>query len=160
MTAGTRWDKCAVAEGEPLRVRFHPRSGESWTGAFTPGEGGASGVFEHPDRRSAVVVSMGAAYVVDVDRAHVDALGSAIDTVLELPSRRLLVLSDGARLIFVGSDGVRSTRLLSRGGIRRVDSYGNEIHGEAWDPDEEAWHAFRVDLDTLEVSGGSYTPEP
>ena len=48
------------------------------------------------------------------------------------------------------------TRRLSWDGLRNLALDGDDLIGEAYDPTDQSWHAFSVDLSTGEAQGGSY----
>jgi hypothetical protein len=143
---------------EGLVVRFVPELESPWTGNFQPGLGGASGVFNHPNGRDIIVVSMGQAYIVDPQsRKLVAAFGGSLSFVLSVPELSMLVFADGVAFETIGPSGPmwRSVR-VSWDGFRAFERRELSLHGEAYSPLDDQWHPFVLDLRSGSVEGAVY----
>lgn len=143
---------------EGFVIEFHPASGASWVGNFQPGLSGFSTAMLHPDGHSVVVVSGGQAYLIDPDsRTLLSEFGGGICAAISVPSRSMLIMSDDIRLWALQASGTAwKTERISWDGIRRLAVSATDVAGEAYDPMDDSWVAFTVDLDSGRLTGGSY----
>jgi len=148
------------AEGQV--VEFTLASSEKWIGNFQAGVGGVSTALADPhDRDHAIVVSGGQGYVVaSARRELVRCFGGMITDLLLLPDQRALLVGNG--LWFERIEGGETrwrSRRVSWDGMANVRVEGDRLKGDAYDPMDDRWAPFELDLDTGEVLGGSYPPE-
>lgn len=144
---------------EGIVVEFEASDGTSWVGNFQPGlVRGHSQVVRHPDGKSLVVVAGGTAYVVDPEsRALVGSFGAQIDTVILDQDRHQLIIGNGLWFEALGASGlIWRSRRLSWDGVRNVRISDAHLRGEAWNPVDDGWSEFRLDLQSGRVVGGSY----
>jgi hypothetical protein len=147
---------------ERFVVEFTCATGRRWVGNFEPGLYGASGVLAVPGRTDqALVLAEGEAYVVEPEAAAlVRAFGGQITDVFTLADRDAVILGNGLWLECVGPEGLRwRTPRLSWDGMMEVAVYGQRLRGQAFNPIDDTWSPFEVDIDTGETTGGSYPPE-
>jgi hypothetical protein len=147
---------------EGFVVEFTCANGRRWVGNFEPGIYGESAVFAAPGRNDhAVVVAAGRAYVVEPEtRALVHTFGGQITEVFSLDHVGPMIFGNGLWFECLGSEGLRwRTRRISWDGMTGVSRVGDRLHGSAFNPLDGSWSAFDVDIDTGEVTGGSYPPE-
>jgi hypothetical protein len=147
---------------EGFVVEFTSATGERWVGNFRGGLYGASGVLAvlgRPDQ--ALVLANGQAYVIEPETAAlVRAFGGQIADVFSVPDHDSMILGNGLWFECVGPEGLRwMTRRLSWDGMMEVALHGQQLHGRAFNPIDDTWSPFEVDIDTGEVTGGSYPPE-
>lgn len=147
---------------EGFVVEFIIAGGDSWVGNFEPGLRGLSGVYPlvgHAER--ALILAKGRAYVVrPTKRTLIETFGAQIADAFLLPDDDGIILGDGLWLARYGPEGrVWTTRRISWDGMMDVTLKDNCACGSAWDPLHDRWVPFEVDLDTGELSGGSYPPE-
>jgi hypothetical protein len=70
-----------------------------------------------------------------------------------------MIFGNGLWFECVGPEGMRwRTRRISWDGMMEVSLDGKRLHGNALDLDD-SWARFDVDIDTGEVTGGSYPPD-
>ena len=148
---------------EGLVVEFRSHAG-NWVGNFQRGVSSCDEVCEHPDGRHVIVVAGGTAYIVAPEtRTLAHHFGAQIEQVLAVADQRLLVFGNGLWFEAVGPDGMQwRSRQLSWDGVRNVTRSARVLRGEAYAPEgpEGTWYPFEVDLETGEVTGGSYPGPP
>lgn len=144
--------------GEGLVVEFDLGS-ESWVANFKRGLGGLDLAAPHPRGHGAVVVSSGDLWEVDTVTRSAKCLLPAIDLALEVQSPEGWIFSrQGFALASLGPKGIEwHTRRLSWDGFNNVRIEGELVVGDAWSPMDDSWHPFRVDLQTGESKGGSFS---
>ena len=143
---------------EGLVVEFVTDTGETWVGNFRPGLGGIDEVRPHPNRHDVLVVSAGAAWLVDPNRRGATEVGDAIDAMWSVSDPEGVVLSlQGLAFVRIGPEGrAWHTRRISWDGFKHVQLSSTEITGLAWAPWDPEWTPFTVNLQTGRVQGGSY----
>ena len=68
-----------------------------------------------------------------------------------------LIFGNGLWFEFMFSNGSRTrTKRISWDGMRNVTLDGRELHGDAYDPMQDIWIAFEVDMLEGTAKGGSY----
>jgi hypothetical protein len=141
---------------EAFVIRFFPRDGKPWVGNFKHGDTSFDNVYYFGKSRTAVVISHGAGYLVDVDRAVlIDSFGGDESLAVEVPELELLVLVSSTNLIGVSGSGVLwKSKRIAWDGIRDLEMEGRFITGKAWSF-EDVWIPFRLDTATGEHSGGA-----
>ncbi|MDB4993805.1 MAG: hypothetical protein JWM74_1237 [Myxococcaceae bacterium] len=153
------------ARSEGFVVEFTCASGQKWVGNFQVGGYDKSAVLTVLGRRDhAMIIAEGQAYVVDPEtRALVRAFGGQITDVVCVPDRETMIFGNGLWFECVGREGLRwRTRRISWDGMMAVSLEGERLHGNALDLDN-SWSPFDVNIDTGEVTGGSYPwdlPQP
>ena len=144
---------------EGFVVAFSPSEAPMWVGNFQRGSTSLDVVLVSRSDATVTVIAGGLAYVVDPgSRSCIRTFGDRIEQVFELGD--LAVFSNG--LWMEATDGERivwRTRRLSWDGMRNAHVDGEKIVGDAYDPMEDIWTRFTVDLATGEVEGGSYPPD-
>jgi hypothetical protein len=106
------------------------------------------------------VVAAGQAYVVHAGTAGLeDTFGADIGAVLETQVPRALVLVGSTDLKIIEAGGRWNTPRLSWDGFDGVHVEGSRILGEAWEPGDDVFQPFVVDLLSRRVEGGSYPRE-
>lgn len=145
---------------EGFVVRFLPATRDPWTGNFLPSFGQLTGIFAHPDDRRAVVVAGGQGYVVDIESACVtEEFGADLGEVFDVAEPRALVFAGYTSLdVITPTETWRSAR-VSWDGIANLRVRGTSVVGDGFDPLNDSWQAFDVDLSTHELTGGAYPKE-
>ncbi|MCW5831760.1 MAG: hypothetical protein KIS78_04810 [Labilithrix sp.] len=147
---------------EGFVVEFTSATGRRWGGNFQTGLYGASGVFAVPGRTDhAIVIAEGQAYVVEPDSgALVRTFGGQLTDVFSLLERTEMIFGNGLWFECVGPAGLRwRTRRVSWDGMMEGSLDGARSHGSAFNPIDDTWSPFDVDIDMGEVTGGSYPPD-
>jgi hypothetical protein len=150
-----------AVHSEGFVVEFTLRTGRSWIGNFQTGPYGASGVLAVLGRADqALVLAEGQAYVVEPETATiVRSFGGLITDVFNLRDRGSMIFGNGLWFECIGADGLRwRTRRLSWDGTTEVALNGMRLRGQAANIDD-TWVPFEVDVNTGEVTGGSYPPD-
>jgi hypothetical protein len=143
-------------------VEFTCASGQKWVGNFHPGIDGKSAVLTVLGRSDhAMVIVAGQAYVIDVGtRALIHTFGGQLTDVFYVPERETTIFGNGLWFECVGAEGpLWRTRRISWDGMMEVSLDGERLHGNAFNPLNDTWSPFDVNVDTGEVTGGSYPPE-
>jgi hypothetical protein len=147
------------AQSEGLVVSFKAADGaQSWTGNFVRGLTKFDLVTLHPNGHDALIIAGGQGYVVDpLTGELLNNIGGGIVDAFPLPTRNSIVLNhQNLRFEAIGAEGrIWLTRRISWDQIRSLERRGATLIGQAWRPDS-TWHAFELNLDTGDVSGGSY----
>jgi len=145
---------------EGFVIRVVPSNGRSWVGNFQPGYGPLTTALRHPNDRSLVVVAAGQAYIVDPETAVLDdSFGADLVSVLESQVPHTLVLVGFTRLKVLTATGLWTTPRLSWDGFADVRVDGSTVLGNAWEPGDDVFLPFTVDLVSRAVTGGSYPSE-
>lgn len=144
-------------------VRFFPESGEPWVGNFQRGSGSLELTIPHPNKKNVVVVAGGTGYVVDVvNRQAVSCFGDNIMHFLRSPDETI-ILGDPTHFIILDEHGSWGTSRISIDGFRNLIVDGARLLGEAFDPIDDMWLPFTVDLRSARLPvalGGSHNPLP
>jgi hypothetical protein len=138
-------------------VRFSPDHGEPWIGNFQPGFGSRflSGVFEHPDAKTFVVVSGGQAYVVDPEtRTTVETFGADIGSAAR--DERRLVFGTETEAIVIERSGRSVSPRLAWDGIADLKLEGDRLIGHGFDVLNDEWRPIEVDLTSHAVLKSAY----
>lgn len=136
-------------------------NGICWVGNFQPGIGGIELAGVHPNKREAVIVSSGDLWVVDPVQRTASFVFPAIDTAIEVrgPDGWLFSMQ-GLAVAQFGPNGLLwHTKRLSWDGFDDLALVGDELTGLAYDPMDDAWVPFRVDIRNGSSTGGSYLAE-
>jgi hypothetical protein len=142
---------------EGFVVRLVPDDGPPWVGNFQGGWGPLTRALRHPNGRSLVVIAAGQAYVIDAHtKAMEDEFGADLHSIIEIQEPPSLVFVGLTDLKVLQAAGRWNTRRLSWDGFDKVRAEGSRIVGEAWEPGDEVYFPFTVDLNTRAVTGGSY----
>lgn len=142
---------------EGLVVRFADGEGRQWVGNFQPGLGGVDTVLDHPDGRRVFVIAGGQGYIVDPeDRSSRNYFGGNIESAISLPGLGV-IFGNGLWFEAIGPDGPlwKSDR-ISWDGMQNLEITGQTLTGEAWDPMQECWVRFELDVATGHSQGGSF----
>lgn len=143
---------------EGFVVEFFPGEDRRWVGNFHRGFTKCDRVLPHLDNRHVIVVAGGTAYVIDpVGRSLVETFGADIEYFTKIDDLNVLVLGSGTCFTFIFANGFRtSSERVSWDGIRKVAVEGAKLYGEAYDPMQDAWIPFDVDILDGTVNGGSF----
>lgn len=144
---------------EGFVVEFTPEHGPVWVGNFQRGGGRLETVLLSRDGATMTVIARGRAYVVGLhSQRMLAAFGDRIRQVIELPE--CFIFSDDLRL--EARDGGRllwQSRDLSCDGLDDFQIDGNFLVGNAFDPGDDVWIPFKVDIATGEATGGACPPD-
>ncbi len=120
---------------------------ESWVGNFQRGLTYFDTVINHPDNKNIIVIAGGQAYIVDpASRQLINKLGGAIQDVLFIDEKSLLVLNNNFNLSAYNEAGeLWKTRRLTIDGIKNLKYDKNIIQGEGLALNDE-WFPFQIDV--------------
>lgn len=145
---------------EGLVVRFTPSEARAWVGNFIPGTlSDFQLLTQHPNGRDVVIICGGQGYIVDPGSERLtETFGGCIVDAFRHPAAHAIVFNhQELRFEAMGAAGrIWLTRRISWDGMRSIARTGTTLTGEAWRPGD-TWHPFRLDLETGEVEGGSYS---
>jgi hypothetical protein len=147
---------------EGFVVEFTCATGRKWVGNFQRGLNGASGVLDALGRTDqAIVLAKGQAYVVEPAIAVLArSFGGQITDVFSVAGRDSMIFGNGLWFECIGPNELRwRTRRISWDGMMEVALGEEKLRGRAFNPIDDTWSPFEVDLDSGEVTGGSYPPE-
>jgi hypothetical protein len=123
---------------EGFVVEFHPVNLSKWVGNFQRGLGNYDCVLEHPDPNFITVVAGGDG--------------------LFLKEKSLIIFNNMVDLIILDHrKKLLKTERISWDGIQGLRLDGDYIVGKSWDPMRNKWIPFKVCLNNLDVTGGSYS---
>lgn len=144
---------------EGLVVEFRASDGSAWVGNFQRGLTKFDVVQAFPGSSSIVVIAGGQAYVVNPDsRRCLRTFGGGIEHLFALRER--LIVSNGLWLeAIAGEHMLWRSRRLSWDGMMNLCVEGSQIVGEAYDPMDDKWIPFAVDVADGQAHGGSYPVE-
>jgi hypothetical protein len=147
---------------EGLVVTFMASNGEQWTGNFARGLGGLDAIRDELGPQATIVVSNGAAFVVDVDRKAASEVTWPVEYVEYIPSQRLIVVGNGLWFEGISASGrVWQSPRISWDGMRSLRCDGVNIAGEAYTPiGPPDWLPFKLDIRSGTVEGGAYNGPP
>ncbi|MDB4970150.1 MAG: hypothetical protein JWN44_5839, partial [Myxococcales bacterium] len=90
-------------------------------------------------------------------RALVTSFGAQIEIVILDQDRHQLIIGNGLWFEALGASGmIWRSRRLSWDGVRNVRIGDSHLRGEAWNPVDDCWNEFTLDLQSGNVVGGSY----
>ena len=143
---------------EGFVVKFLPDSRNDWVGNFQPGLTNMSKVIDHPNGVNIIVISGGQAYIVNPETEECEGeFGGQIETVLPVPDLQAIVFGNGLWFEAIGPDGfLWRSRRISWDGMRNLNQQKVSLIGESYDPMDDSWSEFSLDLTTGNVSGGTY----
>lgn len=147
------------SEGVVIRVR--PASTEAWIGNFQCGDNDHTAVYTHPDGKRLIVVACGSDYLVDPrTRELLSRTTDNISFSCEVPELEIILFGDHIRFWAEGKDGRRwTTPRLSWDGFSEVSVTREILTGKWYSVIDEAWHEFRMDLASGDVSESTFEAE-
>ena len=142
---------------EGFVIRFHKNDGTNWIANFKSGSTAYTGVFELPGTDKILIVAHGIGYIMTPEEQKpLNIFGFSIQDVLLTNDGRFVCI-DNSDIEIVNSDGsVWRTERISWDGVKDVTLQDNIVTGLCYDPMDNNWIAFTFNLDTKEISGGSY----
>ena len=130
-----------------------------WVGNFQPGQYGLNLAEQHPNERDAIVIAAGDLWVVNGDTGSAEYLLPAVYSAIPVTNPDGWVLSrQEIALVRFGPDGiVWHTRRISWDGFDEIQISDDKVTGLAWNPLDDSWEPFAVDLHSGKSTGGSYS---
>lgn len=141
-------------------MEFALRKDDVWVGNFRPGHGRESGAYLELGRCFVLIVAGGAGYCIDAVRKElVREIGSGIEKVWFQPELAAFVIANGLRFEAFGAERTLwRSRRVSWDGMRGIDRSGLILTGEGYDPIDEKWIPFWLNLENGEALGGAAPP--
>lgn len=145
------------SEGFP--VRFYKADGTEWLANFQPGWTDLKQVIEFEHTQNLLVIASGTCYLMNPEEIKpIKVFGVSYSAIFQASKGRL-VLKDQTQLTIIEPDGTHwNTERISWDGLAEIRVENNLVSGLAYDPmhDTDEWVAFKYDLDTKTLTGGSY----
>ncbi len=144
---------------EGFVVRFFKKDGSNWVANFKTGWTDFNDVFELSGTNKIVVIANGQGYIMTTeDEKPIATFGLGITQLIKANDNRYIA-AEQTDLVVIEHDGsIWRTERISWDGIKDLILENNIVNGLSFDPMNEAdeWVKFSVNLDTKEVTGGSY----
>ncbi len=147
---------------EGFVVEFTSTRGDVWVANFAPfGLRGLSAVYPELGPSAVLVVAGGAGFIIDADRRKlVREIRGIIEHCWYQPELNAMVISDGTYFEAFNQDQTlwQSPR-ASWDGMRIIDRSSMILTAEAYDPVTDRWLPLQIDLNSGNITGGSYPRE-
>ena len=155
-------------DGEPFYsegfvVRFYKSDGSEWVANFKPGWTGFSLVVDYPEINRIVVIAKGQGYIMTPDQeVPIDTFGVDIRDAIKTADGKIVLVDDIYVRLLDNEGAVWQSQRISWDGIKDVKLQDNILTGLSYDPMDSInkWIPFSIDLDTKEITGGSYRRYP
>lgn len=139
-------------------VKFYKSSGEDWVANFRPGWTSYYKIFDFPKHDTVVVFAGGQGYIMDPDQQSPKmTFGLTIKEVLQGQDGSL-ICSDDIHILTLDNVSGKFwiSERISWGGIKKLELTGRKLRGQSYQPGDEDWSDFELDLETKEIKGGSF----
>lgn len=143
-------------------VRFFKKDGTDWVANFEPGWTDLYKVYSCEDLNRVVVIAGGLVYIMSPENIRpVETFSLTMREVIESEKYGLIGSDDTDIYIFDGNGLKWRSPRISWDGIKNMKISGSTLSGLTYNPMEDSssydeWIDFSIDLETHEVSGGSY----
>lgn len=152
-------DKGEPFYSEGFPVRFYRTDGTEWVANFQPGWTDLKQIIEFDNTKNLLVIACGTCYIMNPnDTKPIQVFGVGYSDIFSASNDRL-VLQDQTDLTIIEPDGSHwHTERISWDGLAEIKIENNSVTGLAFNPmnDADEWVAFKYDLDTRALTGGSY----
>jgi hypothetical protein len=148
---------------EGFVVRFYRSDGSDWVANFKPGRTGCSLVVDYPDTNRIIVIAKGQGYIMTPDQQQpIDTFGIDISHAIETEDNKLVLVDDIYVRLLEDKGTVWQSERISWDGIKDVKLEDCMLTGLSYDPMDSIyeWIPFSINLDTKEITGGSYRRYP
>lgn len=144
---------------EGLPVRFYKADGTEWIANFQPGWTYLKQIIELEDTQNLLVIACGTCYLMNPEETKsIEVFGVGYSDIFKASNGRF-VLKDQTDLTIIEPDGTHwDTERISWEGLSKINVENNLVSGLAYNPmpNADEWVAFKYDLDTKTLAGGSY----
>ncbi|WP_128544510.1 hypothetical protein [Larkinella soli] len=144
---------------EGFVVRFFGPSGESWVANFSLGHSSFHAVFDFPQTNLCLVIAGGNGYIMKPTQTKpVNTFGSAIRAAILTDHDEVVAVEDTHVTIICSTGHIWVSERISWDGIKDLRIDKRVIFGSSYDPmaHHNEWTDFTLDLDTKQLTGGSY----
>lgn len=144
---------------EGFVVEFVTDAGEAWVGNFAPYTQSVGSVHTELGPSSVLINAGGAGYTVDVNEKRlVRDVGFDLRHVWFDADQHAMIVSNGLWFeAFNASRMLWRSRRLSWDGFQNLHQEGWSLAGEAFNPINDDWEPFTLNVKTGEAEGGSYS---
>ncbi len=148
-------------EGFP--VRFYKSDGSSWVANFNPGWTKVNAVYDFPQFNRMIVIAGGTVYIMNPDEEKPRMIfNGGICEVLEADNGYLVCDYSGIEILIfdVHTGWLWCSPRISWDGFDRLQLDGDMLTGFSYDigcREEDMWIPFTLNIETKELSGGSYS---
>lgn len=144
---------------EGFVVRFYKSDGSDWVANFKPGWTDCSLVVDYPDKNRIVVIARGQGYIMTPDQqTPIDTFGVTIKDAIKIEDNKI-ILADDIYIRLIDDKGtIWQSERISWDGIKDLKLQNNILTGLSYDLMDSIteWIPFSINLDTKEITGGSY----
>lgn len=144
---------------EGFVVRFYKSDGSEWIANFKPGWTDCCLVVDYPDKNRIVVIANGQGYIMTPDQQiPIDTFGGDIKEAIKKEDNKIILVDDIYVRLIHDRGTVWQSERISWDGIKDLKLQNNILTGLSYDPMDSIneWIPFSVDLDSKEITGGSY----
>jgi hypothetical protein len=141
-------------------VKFKKSDGVEWVANFRPGWTNYNNIFDFPEHNIIVVFAGGQGYIMNPEEQKPKmTFGLTIKDVIQIEDKSL-ICSDGIHILILDNKTgeIWKSDRISWDGIKDLKLVDNKISGQTYDPtnSNQHWSDFEIDLETKEISGGSF----
>jgi hypothetical protein len=146
---------------EGIVFEFTTSNGKTWTGNFDPGYrtwAMATGIYPQLGETALFILADGQAYKINaLSKTLIEMLPRPVTWMGYYSPLDVMIIADDLEIFAHTKDGIlwKSER-ISWDGIEYVSIKDDRLIGEAFDPRDDNWHPFSVDLLTGKAEGRSW----
>ncbi len=148
---------------EGFVVRFYKSDDSEWVANFKPGRTDCSLVVNCADNNRIVVIAKGQGYIMTPNQqTPIHTFGGNIKDAIETEENQIAVVDDICVTVINDKGNVWQSERISWDGIKDLILQDNLLTGLSYDPMDSIneWIPFSIDLDTKQITGGSYRRYP
>lgn len=146
---------------EGFVVRFFMSDGSSWVANFARGWMGTNAIFDYAEYDRIIIVAGGKGYIMSPEeQTPISTFGGGIQYVFKTLQNQIAVTGELYVAIVDYTGVVWESERIFWDEIKDVKLEGNILSGLSYDPMDSVneWKPFVLDLETKEITGGSFTP--
>ncbi|MGU3398834.1 hypothetical protein ACLBWS_03690 [Brucellaceae bacterium D45D] len=146
---------------EGVVFEFNTSTGETWVGNFATGyrsQSDATGVYPHLGETAVFVVAEGCAYKINVlSKTLIEEVSDFLVWIgYHAATEAMVIVNDVEVIAYTKNDTLWKSERISWDGIESVSIQGDHLKGKAFNPFDETWRPFSINLHTGRAQGGSY----
>jgi len=148
---------------EGFVVRFYKSDGKQWVANFRPGWSQCNLVVDYADSNRVIVIAKGQGYLMKPDNEiPIDTFGINIKDAIKTDDNKIVFVDDIYVWLVDDKGELWQSERISWDGIKDLKLKDNILTGLSYDPTDSIieWIPFSFDLETKEITGGSYRRHP